>query len=252
MRSDRRFDPGTRLPSTAYRVNASYCGDTISSMSRDHRQLKMFQLADELVLDVYRQTQSFPPEESCALQSQLRRSAVSVAANMVEGCARESKREYLQFARMALGSASECHYLLRGCSRIRRPRDGAQPRDPARHGPRGDGVASSKGRNNAGRAVGPVPPGRGRRLSPCVVRLGTRSDDYALPPLPSLAPPAPPARGRLIRLHPLKLSSRLGYFGGVETAPIQDEADHVVRSLQRLADGIKRSPEAGSRSPEAG
>jgi four helix bundle protein len=81
-------------------------------MSRDPSKLKVFHLADELVVEGYRATRGFPVEERYGLQAQLRRAAVSVPTNIVEGCARNSERDYLHFVDMAIASASEVRYLL--------------------------------------------------------------------------------------------------------------------------------------------
>jgi len=85
---------------------------------RDHTRLKVFSMADQLALSVYRETRQFPDTERFGLQSQVRRAAVSVAANIVEGCARSSQAEYLRFLDIAYGSARELQYELDLCLRL--------------------------------------------------------------------------------------------------------------------------------------
>ena len=87
-------------------------------MSRDHTKLKVFELADELVLEVYRTTVCFPPEERYGLQAQMRRAAVRTASNLVEGCARRTTSDFLHFVTMSLGSASEVRYQITIASRL--------------------------------------------------------------------------------------------------------------------------------------
>lgn len=82
-------------------------------MGRDYQKLDVFHLADELAVETYGTTRDFPSEERFRLQSQIRRAAVSVAANIVEGCSRDSTKDFLHFMRTALGSASEASYLMR-------------------------------------------------------------------------------------------------------------------------------------------
>jgi four helix bundle protein len=77
---------------------------------RDHRNLKAFQLADALALEIYRVTASFPREEQFGLVSQMRRAAVAIASNIVEGCARHTQADLIRFLDIAYGSARELEY----------------------------------------------------------------------------------------------------------------------------------------------
>ena len=77
---------------------------------RDHRKLRAFELADDLTISIYRATRSFPKEEIYCLTSQMRRAAISVVSNIVEGCSRESQAEYTHILEMSFGSLRELHY----------------------------------------------------------------------------------------------------------------------------------------------
>jgi len=77
---------------------------------RDHTKLRAFKLADELAFKIYMATRKFPREEIYGMTLQMRRAAVSVPSNIVEGCARESQAEYLRFLEIAFGSLRELHY----------------------------------------------------------------------------------------------------------------------------------------------
>jgi four helix bundle protein len=106
--SDFRLQAGLR----AAAVRRARCRVRRAEMSRDYRKLSVFHQADELIHAVYAGTAIFPREERFNLCAQVRRSAVSVATNIVEGCARRTTREYLHFINIATGSAAETLYLL--------------------------------------------------------------------------------------------------------------------------------------------
>ncbi len=91
-------------------------------MMRDHRNLRAFQLADELALLVYRETAGFPREELFGLTSQIRRAAVSVASNIAEGCGRSTDTDFLRFLDMANGSLRELQYQISLAQRLGYPR----------------------------------------------------------------------------------------------------------------------------------
>ncbi len=85
---------------------------------RDHRNLRAFLLADELAMLIYRESVNFPKEELFGLTSQIRRAAVSVASNIVEGCGRSSDIDFLRFLDMANGSLRELQYQISLAQRL--------------------------------------------------------------------------------------------------------------------------------------
>ena len=85
---------------------------------RDHRKLTAFVIADDLAFTTYKLTSSFPKDEIYGLTSQMRRAAVSVPSNIVEGCSRGSQLEYLRFLEIAYGSLKELHYQFSLAGRL--------------------------------------------------------------------------------------------------------------------------------------
>jgi four helix bundle protein len=83
-----------------------------AEMARDHRRLRVFNDAHQLVLAIYRETRNFPRDEWFGLRAQMRRASVSVASNLVEGSARRRLREYVHFVNVSRGSAAEVAYLI--------------------------------------------------------------------------------------------------------------------------------------------
>lgn len=67
----------------------------------------MWQKSHQLALDIYRLTIDFPKSEQFGLTRQMRRAAVSIPANIAEGCGRETEREFQRFLHIAAGSANE-------------------------------------------------------------------------------------------------------------------------------------------------
>lgn len=75
--------------------------------SKSYRDLVVWQKAVAVVTDVYRLTETFPSSELYGLTSQVRRAAVSVAANIAEGQGRNSTKDFLKFLSNARGSLYE-------------------------------------------------------------------------------------------------------------------------------------------------
>ncbi|MFZ1292529.1 MAG: four helix bundle protein, partial [Melioribacteraceae bacterium] len=74
---------------------------------KNHKDLKVWQDSIDFVKNIYEITSKFPKDEIYGLTSQIRRSAVSVPSNLAEGAARQTKKEFIQFIYISLGSLAE-------------------------------------------------------------------------------------------------------------------------------------------------
>jgi len=79
---------------------------------RDFRKLQVWEKAHRMALAIYKATAGFPRAEVYGLVSQMRRAAVSIPANIAEGCGREGGAELGRSVKIAMGSASELEYEL--------------------------------------------------------------------------------------------------------------------------------------------
>ena len=79
---------------------------------RDIRKYEVFQLADQLVLEVYRVSAKFPKTEMYGLTDQMRRAAASIPMNLAEGAARAGAKESARFVNIGVGSCEEVRYQL--------------------------------------------------------------------------------------------------------------------------------------------
>ena len=76
------------------------------------QKLEVWKLADELAFRVYKATKNFPKEEIYGITSQVRRAALSVPTNIVEGYSRKGDKELARFVNISLGSLAETKYLI--------------------------------------------------------------------------------------------------------------------------------------------
>ena len=79
---------------------------------KSYRELQVWQESYKLTLEIYKLSEKFPKEEMYGLTSQMRRSALSVPANISEGFNRRTKKEYLQFLYISRGSLQEVDFLV--------------------------------------------------------------------------------------------------------------------------------------------
>ena len=86
---------------------------------KTHKELNVWKDSIDLVVEVYRITKLFPKEELYGIVSQIRRSAVSVPANISEGSARNYTKEFIRFLRIAQASLSELETLIQISARLK-------------------------------------------------------------------------------------------------------------------------------------
>ena len=79
---------------------------------KNYRGLLVYQKANALVIAIYRITKTYPKEELFGLVSQMRRSAVSVTGNIVEGYGRKTQKDKLHFCFISRGSLAELEYYI--------------------------------------------------------------------------------------------------------------------------------------------
>ncbi len=82
------------------------------------QKLEVWKHADELAFLVYKATKDFPKEEIYGLTSQVRRAALSIPTNIVEGYSRKGDKELARFVNISLGSLAETKYLLYFSNRL--------------------------------------------------------------------------------------------------------------------------------------
>ncbi|MFH1562293.1 MAG: four helix bundle protein [Nitrospirota bacterium] len=83
-----------------------------------YKNLIVWQKADELAFRIYKLTEGFPRTEIFGLTSQLRRAALSIPTNIVEGYGRKSEKELSRFIDISLGSLAEVEYLFEFAKRL--------------------------------------------------------------------------------------------------------------------------------------
>ena len=86
---------------------------------RTHRDLDVWKVSMDFVVDLYKVTSTFPNHEKFGLIPQMRRASVSICSNIAEGAARNYSKEFLQFLYIALGSVSEIETQLEISYRLR-------------------------------------------------------------------------------------------------------------------------------------
>lgn len=84
----------------------------MENKSKSFEDLLVWQKMHSVVIEIYKMTDKFPKTEIFGITSQIRRSAVSVAANIAEGFSKKGKADKLRYFNISQGSLEETHYYL--------------------------------------------------------------------------------------------------------------------------------------------
>lgn len=84
----------------------------MGNITRSYRDLTVWQKAVDLTVGIYIVTETFPAREIYALSSQMRRAAISIPSNIAEGRSRKTRKDFVHFLHIALGSATELETQL--------------------------------------------------------------------------------------------------------------------------------------------
>jgi four helix bundle protein len=86
---------------------------------KSHKDLTVYVTSIDMVIDIYQLSQNFPDSEKFGLTSQIRRASVSIPSNIAEGAARSSKKDFIRFLYIALGSLAEIETQLEIAYRLK-------------------------------------------------------------------------------------------------------------------------------------
>ncbi len=88
-------------------------------MDKPHKKLDVWKKSIELVEQLYQIVEKLPRNEDYGLANQMRRASISIPANIAEGAARHTSKEFIQFLHISQGSLSEVDTYMEICTRLK-------------------------------------------------------------------------------------------------------------------------------------
>jgi len=86
---------------------------------RTHKDLEVWKVSMNFVMEIYQVTKAFPASELYGLTAQIRKAAISIPSNIAEGAARKNTKEFIQFLYISQGSLSEIETQLMIAERLK-------------------------------------------------------------------------------------------------------------------------------------